>query len=267
MTWISGTLISALLATSAPAAVRSGKATVEWLTASATCEPGRSVQTAVRMVLDPSWHTYWLNPGEGGMKTTVEWELPAGWVAGELEHPVPERFVSEGLVGFGYKGTVVFPVTLTAPVGFSGDAILKGKLSWLTCDDSSCIPGNAEISLTLTAGTPAPTLNAGLITATLKLVPAENPAVILVVTEADGKLQLAIRLTRHGICDPASSQVFPLTHHAVEDAAEIQFVKSGDVWTASIPKSEYANGPLTSLTLVLAGDGAPVAFSTTWLKK
>jgi thiol:disulfide interchange protein DsbD len=267
MTWISSTLISALYVTAAPAAVRSGKATVEWLAAAATCEPGRSVQTAVRMVLDPSWHTYWLNPGEGGMKLSVEWELPAGWAAGELEHPVPKRFVSAGLAGFGYKGTVVFPVTLTAPLGFSGEAILKAKLSWLTCDDNSCIPGNAEISLTLTAGAPAPTAHAGWITEALKLVPAENPEVILEVAEAAGNLQLTIRLTRPGICDPASSQVYPLTHHAVADGLEIRFAKSGDVWTASTPRSGYADGPLMSLRLVLAGEGAPIPLSTTWLKK
>jgi len=255
------------MATSAPAAVRSGKATVEWITASNTAEPGRSVQTAIRMVLDPSWHTYWLNPGEGGMQTTVKWELPPGWTAGELEYPVPKRFVSAGLAGYGYQNTVIFPLRLVPPADFTGDALLKGKISWLTCDDATCAPGHAEISLTLTAGTSAPSPDAAAISKALTLLPVENPAVVLEVAEAQGNLQLTIDLAAPGIINPATSQVFPLTHHAVDESTPIQFVKSGVVWTASVPKSGYATGPLTTLTLLLADHRMPGAISTTWKKR
>lgn len=84
------------------AAVRSGKAEVDWLSVSATVAPGKPVQTALRLVVDPGWHTYWENPGEGGMGISVKWDLPAGWTAGALEHPVPQRFMTGELAGFGY---------------------------------------------------------------------------------------------------------------------------------------------------------------------
>jgi len=267
MTWLSNLLILTLLATSSPAAVRSGKATAEWITVSNTVEPGRPTQSAIRMVLDPSWHTYWLNPGEGGMQTTVKWELPPGWTAGELKYPVPKRFVSAGLAGYGYQDTVIFPLLLVPPADFTGNALLRGKISWLTCDDATCAPGNAEISLTLAAGTPVPSPDAAAIENALTLLPVEDSAVVLDVVETQGNLQLTIRLTAPGIINPATAQVFPLTHHAVEESTPIQFVKSGAVWTASVPKSGYATAPLTTLTLLLADHRMPGAIFTTWDKK
>lgn len=261
--------IITLLATygPAPAAVRSGNATVEWISTSNTVEPGLPTQTAIRMVLDPSWHTYWLNPGEGGMQTSVKWELPPGWTTGGLKYPVPKRFISGGLAGYGYQNTVIFPLSLVPPADFTGNTLLKGKISWLTCDDATCVPGNAEISLTLTAGTPAPSPDTAAIANALTLLPVENPAVVLDVAEARGNLQLTIRLAVPEIINPATSQVFPLNHHAVNETTPIQFVKSGAVWTASVPKSEYTTEPLRTLTLLLADHDMPGAISTTWIKK
>ena len=54
------------------AAVRSGKAEADWISESATYESGKPVRTALRLVLDPGWHTYWENPGEGGMKISAK---------------------------------------------------------------------------------------------------------------------------------------------------------------------------------------------------
>jgi DsbC/DsbD-like thiol-disulfide interchange protein len=164
-------LTFALLSGLATAAVRSGKAEVDWLCASPTYQSGKPLQTAVRLVMDPGWHTYWENPGEAGMKISAKWELPDGWVAGELEHPVPLRFEVGGLVGFGYKGSVLFPVKFTPPAGFTGAAKLRGSLSWLTCDDDQCLPGKAALELTLDPGILVETPEAKLIREALAQVP------------------------------------------------------------------------------------------------
>ena len=86
------------------AGVRSGKAEAEWRGVAAQYQAGKPLQTALRLVLDEGWHTYWENPGEGGMKISVTWKLPPGWVAGELEHPIPQHFAAGGLAGFGKNG-------------------------------------------------------------------------------------------------------------------------------------------------------------------
>ena len=184
-------LTFAALCTLSAAAVRSGKTEADWVSASSTYEPGKPVQTAVRLVLDPGWHTYWENPGEGGMKISAKWELPAGWTAGEIEHPVPVRFETGGLVGFGYEGTVLFPVKFTPPAGFTGVAKLKGKISWLTCNDDQCVPGEAELELALSSGPAAETLETKLIREALAKVP-QPQEVRLQVTEKPDTLSLRI---------------------------------------------------------------------------
>ncbi len=245
----------------ASAAVRSGKAEADWITTTATCEAGKPLQTALRLVLDEKWHTYWINPGEGGMEISVKWQLPADWTAGELKQPVPKRFMTGDLPGFGYEGTVVFPVIFTPPAGFSGKAKLKAKISWLTCNDDRCVPGNAELELTLTAGTPTPTAEAGLIAAALEKIPqAKRYGATLNVKETPKSLILSIT----GVEFPENSEIFPATPQIVDAAAEFIFSKTGDCWTAEVPKSPYTSSPVKELTLILAGKGGVDPVSLTW---
>ncbi len=258
-------IVSTALCAISPAAVRSGKASADWITTSATFESGKPVQTAIRLVLDEGWHTYWLNPGEGGMKFSVTWELPAGWRAGELEHPVPKRFMTGDLPGFGYEGTVIFPVKFTPPTGFEGKAKLKGKVSWLTCNDDSCIPGQAELELSLNHGPPAPTPEAELIAGALQNVPArQTDGPILRVIEKPKTLALTIAGLQH---DPAGSEIFPATPQAINPAAKFAFIREGDQWTAEVSKNEYATEPIRELTLVLAGKSTHPPLALTWSMK
>jgi DsbC/DsbD-like thiol-disulfide interchange protein len=247
------------------AAASPGRAAVKWIAASTTYQSGKVLETAVRMVIDEGHHTYWVNPGEGGMKTSVVWELPEGWSAGELEQPVPKRFKTGELAGFGYEGTVVFPVRLTAPANFTGDASLKGRVTWLACNEDQCIPGDAEISLNLTAGPPAATGDSELIDAARRLVPVAAPGLVLDVAEIGDDLLLTLKIDGPITCDPATSEVFPATPEAIDAAAEVHFEKaSGGDWTATVKKSEYLSGPVSALTLVFTGKGTPAPLLVTW---
>ncbi len=258
-------MIFSAICSISPAAIRSGKAEVDWLSATATYEAGKPVQTAVRLVLDEHWHTYWSNPGEGGMKTSVTWELPAGWTTGELQHPVPKRFMTGDLPGFGYEGTVIFPVSLIPPADFTGTAKLKGKISWLTCNDDSCVPGNATLEITLNPGAPVPTADAKLIEAAIKKIPvsANSPAV-LTVSEKPETLLLTISRFQEDAAQLEEIEVFPATPETIADAAKFQFTKTGKTWSAEVPKSTYLTAPLKELSLVLAGKSISPPLSLTW---
>jgi DsbC/DsbD-like thiol-disulfide interchange protein len=41
--------------------------------------PGRPLRLALRQQIEAGWHTYWLNPGDSGLPTTIEWALPPGF--------------------------------------------------------------------------------------------------------------------------------------------------------------------------------------------
>lgn len=265
MTAIRTLFLSAALGGSAFAAIHSGKAAADWITASSTVSGGTAVATGLRLAVDPGYHTYWENPGEGGMKISVKWELPPGWKATEPSFPVPKRFVTGELPGFGYDGTVIFPVTVTPPDGFTGKATLKAAFSWLTCDDNGCIPGDAKLELTLSAGAPAPTKDVESIAAALRQVPLTPPSrIALKVSEREKSLILTIAGLANPKPDLTTYQVFPATPQVIENAARIRFTRDGNLWTAEVPKSEYLTKPASELTLVLAGDAEDPPISLSW---
>jgi len=265
MTLFRPLLISAALCTISSAAVRSGKASADWITSSTTIASDAEVTTGLRLVVDPGYHTYWVNPGEGGMKPSVKWELPPGWKTSDPAYPVPKRFMTGDLPGFGYEGTVIFPVTVTPPANFSGKAILKGKFSWLTCDDKGCIPGTAELELTLNSGETSPSVNAKAIEVSQRKVPIAPPnRISLKVTESPKSLILTISGLPNTKPDLADYEAFPATPQVIENSAKIQFSRTGQTWTSEVPKSEYATKALRELTLVLAGKSGETPISLTW---
>ena len=130
--------------------------------ADATVQTGHPLTVALRLVHDPHWHTYWINPGTG-YATKLEWKLPAGWTAGDIQWPAPSilRDHTGAVVGNGYNDEILLPVTLTPPADLKvGDKVeLKAGAEWLMCEDV-CIPGNADVSLTLNVAGEAPKLDA-----------------------------------------------------------------------------------------------------------
>ncbi len=242
----------AALSAVASAAVRSGKGEVDWISSSSTYESGKPLQMAIRLVIDPGWHSYWSNPGDGGMKTSVKWDLPTGWSAGELEHPLPKRINGGGLAGFGYSGTVIFPVKFSPPPSGEGIVHLKAKVSWLTCDDQACVPGKAELSITLENGAPTLTLETKLINQALTMVPREHKQWgPLVVTDQNGQLNLKITMGDGKNPNPADYDVFPVTPNTIDAAQKISFVSGGNVWSAQVPKSGDAAAETRELSIVL----------------
>ncbi len=114
--------------------------------------PGDTVVAGIQLRMDPHWHTYWKNHGASGLSTSIQWNLPAGITAGEIEWPVPEKFPPDDLTTYGYENEVVLLVPLKlAPDLAPGPHELKAKVAWLECEQS-CIPGSAEVSVSLNVG-------------------------------------------------------------------------------------------------------------------
>jgi thiol:disulfide interchange protein DsbD len=118
--------------------------------------PGQPFWVLLRQEIRPGWHTYWRNPGDSGAPTEIDWELPVGFSAGEIQWPSPERIAYGPLMNFGYSNEVLYPVLITPPATLTNDPIaLRARVGWLVCADI-CIPEDAVVSLTL-AGATSPT--------------------------------------------------------------------------------------------------------------
>ncbi len=240
-----------------------GSASAELWVSSSSVKAGQSVPAAIRMVYDTGWHGYWINPGESGMRPEVEWELPEGWTAGPLEFPVPKRMMTGELASYGYEGEVLLPFTLTAPAEVNGAQVIKGTISWLACNDKSCVSGDAEIQATVTLGEGVAGPHAEAITKVMASLPVKEEKAKLSVSEKDGSIGLTIT---GAAIDLQDAEVFPVTEQALDHRLVIQLKKSAAGYEASVKKNEYATESLSELSLLIVPKTGPPAIVVEWKK-
>ncbi len=113
--------------------------------------PGDTVMAALHLSMPEGYHTYWRNPGTG-LPTEIEWTLPAGVTAGEIQWPTPEKYEDTVSGGYVYHGDAYLLIPLNVGKETAhGEIELKGAVSWLECKES-CIPGSGDVSAELTIG-------------------------------------------------------------------------------------------------------------------
>jgi thiol:disulfide interchange protein len=160
-------LIAACLAPAMLAASPDNPASASLISETQGFVPGQTFTAALRLDQDPGWHTYWRDPGDAGLATTLDLTLHQGVHAGALEWPKPMVFKAAGdLTCYGYESPAIIFVPITVDPGYSQDSLsVQGKATWLVCKDV-CLPGKAMVSLTLKrVGTNAPSRDAGLFAA------------------------------------------------------------------------------------------------------
>ena len=157
------TLLFAFLLAHAPS-VRAQKspdgediAKVKLLADTTAVEAGKPFYLGFHIQLLDKWHLYWRFPGSAGYPFTVtNWDLPPGWSAAPVDFPLPEKVVDQYKQSlFAYEHEVMFPVKITPPAKLEGGPFkLRAKVKWQVCAES-CIPGEADLEITLPAGTVA----------------------------------------------------------------------------------------------------------------
>jgi len=129
--------------------------------------PGEPFEVAVLLDVDPHWHVYWKNPGDSGLPTSVMFALPQGFKATDLGWPVPSLFKGAGdLTDYGYEDSLLLSAGVTPPPGLKPGSAAKitARVSWVSCKDI-CIPGKAELELTLPVSRSARRVNTDLFSA------------------------------------------------------------------------------------------------------
>lgn len=121
---------------------------------------GRSFWVGVELKMASGWDTYWMNPGDSGFATQINWTLPEGFHAGPLLWPYPQKFTNDSFVAFGYTGTVLLLTEITPPEKLPSDQkfTIQADVNWLACKDA-CIPGEQRVTVTLPVSDSTPSLN------------------------------------------------------------------------------------------------------------
>ncbi|MES2886305.1 MAG: protein-disulfide reductase DsbD domain-containing protein [Pseudomonadota bacterium] len=203
----------------------------------------RGGDTTVALMLTPEdgWHTYWINPGDSGLATKLEWTLPEGVSAGVIQWPAPHPAPLGELTNYGYDGETLHMVNVSVPAGWPKDAplTLKAKAKWLVCKDV-CIPGSADLSLTLPVADTVQLDDAH--TARFErdraLLPQPLPASAAArFNIADGAFSLA--LADAALPEARQLAFFPLAGDLVNHAAPQRLARSGGEWRLTQALSAY----------------------------
>lgn len=113
-------------------------------------QPGATFFVAVRYQIEPGWHTYWINPGDVGVGSTVSWDVPPGFEVGATQYPAP-HFAAGPPVSHTYTGTIYHSVAITAPADLKpGDNVdISAGAHWMACKDVCTAPTTTNVKLSL----------------------------------------------------------------------------------------------------------------------
>ena len=216
-------------------------------------QAGQPLWLGLRIVHARDWHTYWKNPGDSGLPTTLEWALPAGFKAGEIVWPAPKKLPVGPLMNFGYEGELLLPVPVSVPAGYTAD-VLPVRLSaqWLVCKDV-CIPESGEFALDVPVRA-ATVSHAAAFDAARQAAPREAAGVKAMAEVRDGAL--AVRVS--GLTAPWAGKplvFFPETAGVIENAARPVSSWAGGEWTARVPLSAQRSESPSTLPVVLVPEG------------
>jgi len=209
-------------------------------------QPGKPVWLGLQLAHIPKWHTYWKNSGDSGLPTQLQWQLPAGWTAGEIAWPVPKKIPIGNLANYGYEGTVLLPVPVTVSPDFRppvfGESEVKLKANWLVCE-KECIPEEGEFTLKVAArGSTALHAAAFDQAFAAQPKPLAGPSEVRI---AGDRLQVSVPGLPAAVRGK-TLEFFPETGEVIETGAPWSQAWKGGVWTASVPLSaQRAQGPAT----------------------
>lgn len=226
--------------------------------------PGQPLWLGLSITHQPEWHTYWKNPGDSGLPTQLEWQLPAGLEAGAIAWPLPKIIRVGPLANYGYEDRLLLPVPVQVASDFQapdGDTLtIRLHASWLVCR-VECIPEEGNFTLQLPVRS-ATALHAQAFAAAQARQPAQLDGQSTAKVAGE-RLQLRIE----GLPAALRGQdlaLFPETPEVLEHAAlpgsGWTQAWDGTAWTADWPLSAMRGETPAELPLVVApaaaqGDG------------
>jgi DsbC/DsbD-like thiol-disulfide interchange protein/cytochrome c biogenesis protein CcdA/thiol-disulfide isomerase/thioredoxin len=214
---------------------------------------GKPLWLGLQIRHEPHWHTYWRNPGDSGLPTRFEWQLPAGVTAGEIDWPTPKRLPIGPLLNYGYEGTVLLPVQIKISDTYRERLPLMVKLraDWLVCK-IECIPESGEFDLSLPPFIPRQAHEAAFLHA-LKNRPTE-----ITTIRAEARVEGDKLIMRVANLPPElqnqNAQVFPETAGVIDHAAPLAQRWEGGLWEGRMPISPQRSASPQSIPAVLVFD-------------
>lgn len=237
-------------------------------------QAGQALWVGLQLTHQSEWHTYWRNPGDSGLPTQLEWQLPKGIQAAEVQWPLPHKLKAGSLTNYGFEHTVLLAVPLTVDRSFNPQTSpaldIKLHANWLVCR-LECIPQEGDFVLRV------PTqISTATHAAAFDALRAQQPQA-LTHAQAKASFEGPLLLVQiNGLPSTWQGQRLSVFPHGVEllESATDQHPQASqswqdNTWTARLPVSSLRQtSPQTVELLLVQGDagarqgvtvGVPVA--------
>ncbi len=255
-----GIALSASSPTAQAAPVSTPHVEAELVAEKTALVPGEPLTVALRLKLAPGWHTYWQNPGDSGLPTTLAWKDPTGFTVGPIQWPAPQALPVGPLVNYGYEGEVfhLVDVVPATTVAAGSTLALNARADWLVCKET-CIPEGVDLALSLPV---APTSGAdphwgAAIAATRAALPRPLPGWQVAAQGKDQTIELRL-VPPAGTPDPGTLYFFANAESRIEPSRPQPLARDGGAFVLTLPVSFNLAGDFGRFAGVLtAANGFP----------
>ncbi len=221
--------------------VKDGHVGAELISEVKSVHPGKTFTVAVRLVMDEHWHTYWRNAGDAGMPTRIDWELPEGFEAGDIQWTMPEKIYFSDNAEYAYENEVLLMANIKTPEDINAKEVKLGaNVNWLMCKEK-CIPGSAEIALILPVSNEKPQINSKWASAFEKTgneLPVITDKLEFAASKDKSGVKLEINPTA-GIVVNDSLQFYPYDGGIFCNGCEQKLTRKNNKLILEIPFSQY----------------------------
>lgn len=248
--------------------VQTEHVTAELIAERSAVQPGQPLRIGLRLQHIPHWHTYWRNPGDSGLPTTLAWTLPAGSQVSEIDWPAPKRLPIGPLVNYGYEGDLLLPLRYTPPADAppGGTLTLQAAATWLVCREV-CIPESATLNLRLRVAdggvTPGSTEHTALF-ARARTEQAATVAADWAVEAQQAGRELLVTFAR---ADPAVGRpavhLFPYAEQLIEPALHEAY-RTDSGYAIKLRLQDGAVAPTALQGIAVAQGGLPPGADAVW---
>jgi DsbC/DsbD-like thiol-disulfide interchange protein len=219
-----------------------------------TIQPGTSFWVVLHLRMPAGWHTYWQNPGDAGLATAIHWLLPAGFAAGDIVWPYPQRLPVGPLMNYGYEGAVSLLTQITAPADLppGQQVALRAETTWVACA-TICVPEAATLELQLPVSTEKPQDDArwkAVLAEVQPMLPRAAPWKVVFAEEQD-TLTLVVAAPDIAASSITDATFFPLAYGIIDHAATQQFQMTDQGLRLTLQRGTLDSTGLTRIEGVL----------------
>lgn len=182
---------------------------------------------AAEFTMEKHWHTYWINPGDAGLPTNIEWKKPENVELKSQAWPYPEKIPFSDMANFGYEGVVAafYTFSYSGNVDFSK---ISAEALWLVCKEK-CLPGSGKA--TLNTGTTQAKKKELAMFQNMLPVRADIKGDIVI---SDASVKVTLDLPKM-----SNVKIFPVTEGIFENAKNPDIQKDADGFSFVLSLSDF----------------------------